>query len=289
MVAKMKVTLTIMGLLLCLGPGGLQTWAEGADAAVTTLVRMDQEFTQSAPYSDATNITKHLGYTVPLPAYTITNEMFQLRVPVAFGTNGAWGLLVWISPADNTTIPVDWDSELGKHHLLFISAYRSGNSRHPLDRFRLALDATCNMCRRYSVDRKRIYIGGFSGGARIASMLGVAYADIFTGTLCCCGVNFYTDVPTADGRYYPATFTPDPGVLLLGKRSGRFVLLSGEHDENRDNTDRIATRGFKREGFRNVLNLEMPGLGHEMPTTTALAAALGFLNSDKNTNLGSHN
>jgi hypothetical protein len=130
-------------------------------------------FGDSAPYSDATNITRHLGYTVELPAYALTNESFRVLVPGATPTNGSWGLLVWISPNDGSGIPADWQSELSNHGVLFVSALHSGNSRHPLDRFRLALDATCNMCRRYNVDRRRIYVGGFSGGARMASMLGV--------------------------------------------------------------------------------------------------------------------
>jgi predicted esterase len=238
--------------------------------------QQDVKFTQTAPYSDATNITRHFGYTVELPAYAITNESFRVFIPRTYSTNGSWGLLVWISPSDDPVIPFDWKQELKNRELLFVSARDAGNGRHPLDRFRLALDATCNLCRRCRVDRKRIYIGGFSGGARMASMMGVAYADVFTGTLCVCGVNFYKDVALAGGKYYPATFVPDPGVLLLSKRS-RFVLLTGEYDENRENTKSLSMSGFKREGFRNVLYLEVPGMGHSMPDVQVLRQALDYL------------
>jgi predicted esterase len=234
-------------------------------------------FSQTAPYSDQTNITRHFGYTVPLPTYVITNESFEVAVPDTYSTNGSWGLLIWIGPSDNPAVPAGWRAQLANHQLLFVSAHRSGNLRPPLDRFRLALDATCNMCRNYKIDRRRIYIGGFSGGARIASMLGVAYADIFTGTLCVCGVNFYKDISALEGQYYPATFTPDPGVLLLAKRNGRFVLLTGQYDENRENTQRLSTAGFKREGFRNVLYLEVPAMKHAMPSAEVLGTALEFL------------
>jgi len=273
----MSAVLRFIAAVLCFGLGHPQIRAQEAGTRLTTLVPMDLHFTQTAPYSDAESIAKHFGYKVPLPDYAITNELFALKVPGISPTNESWGLLVWISPADQPTVPADWESELAKQHLLFVSAYHSGNGRHPLDRFRLALDATCNMCRRYTVDRQRIYIGGFSGGARMASMLGVAYADVFTGTLCLCGVNFYADIPTAGSQYYPATFTPNPGVLLLGKRGGRFVLLTGEHDENRDNTAQIFDKGFKREGFRNVRYVEVPGLRHEMPSAKTLATALEYL------------
>ena len=277
----MKAVLGTIVILSWYGLRGLESRAQADEIRTgTALIRMDQQFLQTAPYSDATNITKHFGYTVPLPEYAITNESFELKVPEVLSTNESWGLLVWISPNDEPTIPPDWDRELEKHRLLFVSSRRSGNSRHPLDRFRLALDATCNMCRRYTVDRRRIYIGGFSGGARIASMLGVAYADIYTGTLCVCGVNFYKDVAAGGGQYYPATFTPSPNVLPLGKRTGRFVLLTGQHDENRASTERISTQGYKREGFRNVLYLEATGLGHEMPPAATLGTALDYLAGD---------
>jgi hypothetical protein len=252
-----------------------QTCAGATSGATPEPQRLN--FSQTAPYSDATNLTRHFGYTVPLPAYSITNESFQAIIPETYQTNAAWGLLVWISPSEDPSLPADWRAELAKRRLLLVSAYHSGNQRHPLDRFRLALDATCNICRLYPVDRHRIYVGGFSGGSRMASMLGMAYADVFCGTLCVSGVNFYTDVAAIDGKYYPATFTPDPEVLLQGKRNGRFVLLTGEHDENRENTQRVCNSGFKREGFRNVLYLEVPSLGHTMPTVEVLGKALDYL------------
>jgi len=236
----------------------------------------DMQFTQAAPYSDVTNLTRHFGFRVEMPEYSIADESFRLLIPRAYSTHESWGLLVWISASDEPIIPSDWEPELEKHRLLFVGARHSGNQRHPLDRFRLALDATCNICRRYKVDRRRINIAGFSGGARIASMLGVAYADVFTGTLCICGVNFYKDVAVAKGKYYPATFVPDPSALLLGKQGSRFVLLTGEHDENREMTQSTFSE-FKREGFRHVVCLEVPGMSHAMPPGKTIGEALDYL------------
>ena len=235
------------------------------------------KFTQMAPYSDDTNLTRHFGYRIDFPAYALTNESFQVLIPVTYSTNKAWGLLVWISPSDDPVLPSDWKVELENRGLLFVAARRSGNERHPMDRFRLALDAACNMCRLYNVDRQRIYIGGFSGGSRMASMLGVAYADIFTGALCICGVNFYKSVAATGGKYFPAMFVPDPGGLSLAKRSRRFVLLTAGHDENRENTQAISTNGFKREGFHHVLYLEVPGMAHAMPDAKVFKQAMEYL------------
>jgi predicted esterase len=255
-----------------------------ADETLTNTVpgvHENVQFLDRAPYSDATNIARHLGYTVELPPYSLTNESFRVIEPSTAETNKPWGLLVWISPNDNAAIPQDWQLELNRRGLLFVSAVHSGNSRHPLDRFRLALDATCNMCRRYNVDRRRIFVGGFSGGARMASMLGIGYGDIFSGTLCVCGVNFYLDLPVSAGKYYPGTFVPDPGALLRAKRTGRFVLVTGELDENRENTKSASRNGFMREGFHHVLYLEVPGMGHAMPESQTFAQALDYLADEK--------
>jgi len=241
--------------------------------------RTDVQFSQSAPYVSLPGLRKHLGYPGPLPAYHVSNEVFQVIVPTSYSTNQTWGLLVWVSAADEPRVPRDWDAELSVHRLLVVSAHHGGNERDTVDRFRLALDATCNICRRYTIDPKRIYVGGFSGGARIASMLGVAYADLFCGTLCVCGVDFYQPIPAAGGGYYLANYMPDPGVLLLAKKR-RYVLLTGQNDINRDNTRSTSDNGFKRAGFKNVLYLEVPGMSHALPARPTLKTALDYLVSE---------
>ena len=267
-------------LFFMLWSAGLQleasTGPSNDSANPTGLEEQTLQFAQAAPYADMTNVTRHFGFRVDMPDYSITNESFRLFIPRAYSPRESWGLLVWISAGDEPVIPSDWKAELEKHRMLFVGARHSGNLRHPLDRFRLALDATCNMCRRYKVDRQRINVAGFSGGARIASMLGVAYADVFTGTLCICGVNFYKDVAAGNGRYYPATFVPDPGVLLQGKQRSRFVLLTGDRDENHESTQTMFHE-FKREGFRHVVCLDVAGMSHALPPVDKFGQALDYL------------
>ena len=163
----------------------------------------DVRFTQSAPYGAESELMRHLGYTLAVPQYDLQREKFRIIVPPLepLSTNSTLGLLVWISPGEDPRIPPAWEAELAKHRLLFVSAYNAGNERHAIQRCRLALDATCNVCRRFKVDPRRIYVGGFSGGGRIASILGVAYADVFAGTLSICGVDFYRNVAGTGGGF----------------------------------------------------------------------------------------
>ena len=263
--------------LVVIGLGG-QASGFGQEAGPGSGARDEtQQFTNSAPYGSAAQITRHFGYTVPLPAYDVASERFRVILPKNEETNQALGLLVWISAENNARVSEDLVAQLAAHRLLLVSPLKAGNDRHPLDRFRLALDGACNMCRLYPVDTKRIYVGGFSGGSRIASMLGVAYGDLFAGTLCICGVNFYLDVRGPGGEQYPGTFIPDPGALARAKQVGRFALITGETDPNRPSTKVLAQTGFRLEGFNRVLYLEVPGMGHAIPGAASLKQALDFL------------
>ena len=270
------VCLAVIGLLGGLAPFGQET------SPVSPARDQTQQFTNSAPYSSEAQITRHFGYKVPLPEYDISAERFRVILPKPEDTNEAWGLLVWISAENNAQVNEDLVAQLAAHRVLLVSPLKSGNDRHPLDRFRLALDAVCNMSRMYSVDPKRIYVGGFSGGSRIASMLGVAYGDLFTGTLCICGVNSYLEVQVPGGEEYSATFSPDPGALARAKQVGHFALVTGETDPNRPGTKVLAQTAFRQQGFKHVLYLEVAGMGHAIPGTMSLKQALDFLEPGAN-------
>lgn len=280
---KLRQNISRLAILLIHALPAALAAAEGSDTNAVAPGRTDAQFSESAPYASRTEVLRRLGAGsgAVVPDYDISKEQFQIIQPAAYATNTAWGLFVWISPAEDARMPPDWEPELARHRLLAVSAHNSGNNRRTFDRVRLALDATCNMCRRFNIERKRIYVGGFSGGARVASILGVAYADIFTGTLCVCGVDFYQKIPFAREQFYPATYLPNPHVLPLAKRNGRFVLLTGENDVNRENTKLVLEKGFQHEGFRNVLYLEVPGMKHALPGAEVLNTALDYLDGNK--------
>ena len=86
------------------------------------------------------------------------------------------------------------------------------------------------MRQRFNVDPRRVYISGFSGGGRVASCLGVAYADIFSGAMPFMGVNFYRDVPAPHGKKFRLNYLPHKDLLAIAKKDGRFVLVTGSDD-----------------------------------------------------------
>jgi dienelactone hydrolase len=212
----------------------------------------------------------------------LAKEKFQLIVPASYRHTDKWGVFIWISPGDTAGIPADWEPVLAARKLLFVGALKSGNPRNIFDRVRLAVAANTAMRARFNVDGRRVYVSGHSGGGRVASMVGVAYADMFSGTVPFMGVNFYEDIPAGDGKTtYGANFIPDEEVLAMAKKFCRFALVTGEKDFNRAGTKTLFEQGFKKEGFAHVTYLEVPGQGHGLPAGKWLEQGLDFLDTGK--------
>jgi hypothetical protein len=220
-------------------------------------------------------------------AFDLAKEKFQLIVPPTYQHADKWGVFLWISPGDTAAIPADWELVLAARKLLFVGALKSGNPRNIFDRVRLAVAANTAMRERFNVDGRRVYVSGHSGGGRVASMVGVAYADMFSGTMPFMGVNFYEDIPAGDGKTtYGANFIPDDEVLAIAKKFCRYALVTGEKDFNRAGTKTLFEQGFKKEGFAHVTYLEAPGVGHNLPPAKWLEQGLDFLDTGKDVKAG---
>ena len=241
------------------------------------LLLQDVVFEASPPHSDAEELrARFRNKELPGP-YDVKKEKFRLYVPKSFAPAQKWGLLVYINPDGGAGLPAGYEAVLEKRKLLGVSPYKAGNERNAYDRFRLAIDAGYNMHLRYKVDPERVYVAGFSGGGRIASMLGVAYADLFAGAIPLCGVNFYTDIPSEAGKHWPRNYIPVDEALKIAKTSSRFALVTGEKDMNLANTRAVFEHGFKKEGFARAELLVVPGLGHAPPSPADFAKALDVL------------
>ena len=225
----------------------------------------DVTFDKSPPHCDADELKARLHSKEDAGPYDVTKEKFKLVLPKSYAHAAKWGLFIYINADDSANIPGGYEPVLEKHKLIGVSAYKSGNERNVFDRFRLAIDANFNLSKRFNIDPARVYVSGFSGGGRVASMLAVAYADVFSGAIPLCGANFYTDIPSEPGKSWSRNFIPVDEALKIAKESGRYVLVTGEKDFNLKNTRAVFEHGFKKEGFKRALLLEVPGLAHSPP------------------------
>ncbi len=266
----------VPSLVLVLGAG----WVLGASAATARAAEPAVgskvvQFDAASPYSDALEVKLRFSAKEDPGAFDIRREKFTVRSPADI--NASWGLFIWIDAGNTPNLPESWRPVLERQRLVFIGAHQSGNPRPIFDRFRMAIEANQQMRRRHAIDPARVYVSGFSGGGRVASMLGVAYPDIFSGALPFMGVNFYKDLPTPDGKTFGLSYRPDDELLDVARKDTRHVLVTGEKDFNRANTRAAFDVGYRKEGFAHVHYLEVPGHAHSLPDAAWFEKALKLL------------
>ena len=214
-------------------------------------------------------------------ALDLSREKFEVIVPKAYKKEDPHGLFIWISPNDQCALPGDWEKVLSDEKLIFIGALKSGNTRETMDRMQLAITANDQMRQLYNIDPSRVYISGHSGGSRVASMLAVAYADMFSGAVCFMGVNFFFPTQAKDGTMYEARYIPHPEIATMAQNESRIVLVTGSKDFNLDNTTAIYEQGFKANDFKHVTLFNIPGQGHGAPDKGWFKKALDYLDQKK--------
>ena len=178
--------------------------------------------------------------------YDIADETYELYVPPDYQPGVPYGLLVWINAIDHGRPFGHLWSVLEKRHLIWVGANNSGNDNETHRRMALALDAVYNMAKRYTIDKDRVYVAGFSGGGRVSSRLAPAYPDVFQGGFYLCGANFAAKIHKA------------------AKGRSRFVLLTGENDFNLEDTRDVYDK-YTASRFRFATLIEVPGLAHDIP------------------------
>jgi len=213
--------------------------------------------------------------------YSLADETFEIFVPGSYDDSGDWGLFVWVSPTPSGRVPTPGaEAALEDNKLIWVGADGSGNSRLTWNRIGLALDAAHNALRYYRIDPRRVYVGGYSGGGRIATALMLFYPEVFRGGLFVYGVDFYrrVSVPNQPGSDWRPWFpVPAEAQLERLRQSARLVLLTGERDFNRLQTQVLAER-YRDEGFAQVTYIEIPGAGHyDWPPRKWLAQGLAAL------------
>ena len=114
---------------------------------------------------------------------------YQVYVPPSYEPDKPHGIYVHISPGNNGGVPGSYRDVLAKHRLIGIGANNSGNQVGTSSRHAYAVHAVDMLRSAYSIDEDRIYVGGFSGGGRVASHVMMMNADVFDGGVPMAGAN----------------------------------------------------------------------------------------------------
>jgi poly(3-hydroxybutyrate) depolymerase len=194
-------------------------------------------------------------------------------------------LLVWISAGPKGSVPrEDWLKVFDDHHLIFVGPDRVENEVDALWRHYMALESARHAREQFNIDPNRIYVAGVSGGGRIASHVAVVNPDTFTGGgFYIVGCDFYRDTPTPPdspnaGKYYRGFWQRSSPKFIAQAKPNRFVLLTGEGDPNRANTQSVYA-GYTQAGFKHVKLFDVPGLGHHVPDAEWFEKGIEFLDT----------
>jgi hypothetical protein len=199
----------------------------------------------------------------------LARERFALYVPAGAPPPTGYGLLVFVAPWEQATEPRRWRAPLDRHGIVFVAAARSGNDASVFERrVPLALLAWENVRARVPIDPRRVYVGGLSGGSRVAEATALAFPDVFRGALLDAGSE---PIGGERGMHLPAA------DLFARFQEARLVLVSGGQDPGAQEDDERSLASLRRWCVLDTEVLLPQRLGHEALDAAALDLALDAL------------
>ncbi|MGB6308913.1 MAG: hypothetical protein WBF89_14090, partial [Steroidobacteraceae bacterium] len=281
--------------LLVAGAVSLPILASAGDLpAGATGAHRDVEFTQYSPLSSSGELARRLltpladaalvrqaasmGRALQGQPIDLAHERFLVYVPPAAAPQQGYSLLVFIPPWRQATIPPGWAAVLDSHNMIFVSAANSGNDANVLDRrIPLALLAVENLTHLYPVDRDRVYVGGFSGGSRIAMRMALSFPDVFRGAL----LNAGSDPIGEASASLPAT-----QLFHRFQTSSRLIYVTGIDDKLNIDDDNASLQSMHEWCMFSTGAENMLRAGHEAATPPDLDRALSMLSEQVQPDVG---
>jgi len=202
----------------------------------------------------------------------VTLEKYLVYMPKRKPAQG-YSLLVFIPPWEDAELPQGWADALDQHGTILVAAVHSGNSQTSLGRrMPLAVLGAINAIIAYGVDPERVFIGGMSGGSRVALRTALAYPDLFRGAF----LNAGSD-PIGD----PELTVPPRALFKLFQSRTRLVMVTGEEDAVNIDKDRSTLASTSDWCVANAETLTVPRTGHEPAPDWALSKTLDRLEAPR--------
>jgi len=203
-------------------------------------------------------------------ALDLTKERFLLYVPSRPPPSPrGFGLLVFVAPWKPATLPQGWALQLNRYGFIFVTPEDADNAAAVLSRrVPLALSAEQNIARELPVDPQRIFIGGFSGGSRVALRIALGYPDVFHGALLNAG---------ADPLGGPTDPLPPRDLFFRFQSSSHLVYVTGTLDSFNLDTDASSSASMRHWCLADVETRQTPDVGHEVMSSAAFGQALARL------------
>jgi predicted esterase len=179
-----------------------------------------------------------------------SSTKYALYLPENYSSSRTFPVILAFDPHGSGNLPLELYHELAeKYGYIFIGSNDSKNGVSISETNRIITSLFEEINSRFSIDTNRIYAMGFSGGARIASLIG-----LFRGGVSCvigCGAGF-------------------PGINQPGKFQFDYIGFAGTYDFNMNELVRLDEQMVQLE-FNHALFL-FDGI-HEWPSKSLMEKA----------------
>ena len=196
-----------------------------------------------------------------LDDYDSTKQTYELFVPEQYSPDKSWPVVLFVSPGNRGTGFSRWQQVCRREQIIFASPHAAGNNTPMPRRIRIVMDVLDDLRRRYNVDPDRTYIGGFSGGGRVACSIAFALPEYFGGVLPVC----------AGGELRQESALRRRVIDRLS-----VAQLTGEADFNRGECERLHQTELSGVGVR-CRTWVAPKTGHTIPNADTFAEAFEWL------------
>lgn len=202
-----------------------------------------------------------------LPAdYSSSAQRYELFVPPEYNPKNkkkTWPVVLFISAGAEPAGWQQFEPACRKQGVIFASPLAAGNDCPMQQRVRIVLDVLDDLRRNYRTDPDRTYIGGISGGGRVACAIAFSLPELFGGAIPVC----------ASGDLREEGWLRQRVIDRLS-----VALLTGEQDFNRGEVERFRGPFLKEVGV-NARVWVYPGMGHTIPDARDLPEVLTWLDS----------
>ncbi|MGD0728316.1 MAG: PHB depolymerase family esterase [Spirochaetia bacterium] len=193
-------------------------------------------------------------------------------VPKDYDGRKPFGLFVSMTNAKSSSrYPRDFAKTLDQHHLIWVGF-------DPYNGLGSANSAFCvaivyNMLGYFSIDRSRIYIGGFSLGGQMTNEVAHTWPGVFKGMV-------YINIGYTAGATTVDYISYDPASLYFSRKNVPMVFVEGDYDYCRlgayENYDSLLSAGY-----RNIHFVQEPMRGHRLISAESFEKAVSLLDSGR--------
>ncbi len=203
--------------------------------------------------TDAPSFASKISITDPIE--------WEVYVPQNYDPGKASGILVFINSRNSGKIEEEWKVVMENTNLIYIGANDSGNDIAIAQRVAYAIIAPRFINNSYYIDPDRIYVSGFSGGSRVASMVATEYNNLFKGAIYNSGVNYWGE---------------DAQPSYDEMKNNYYVFMTGTEDFNLEDTKQVYD-AYQNIGVKNSKLIIVPDMAHKRPDAGHLEDALNYI------------